>query len=144
MKKLVLFAAVAALSACSQKAEEAPAPADTATTDAMAAPADVGVAPGTYDVKDADGKLAKTVINADGTYEDTDPTGKVTKGTYTRKNGQDCFDEEGDAAEVCWNITPPGADGSFTATTSDGKTVVTVTPAAMAPTTDATPAPTAT
>ena len=136
MKKLMLAAAVAALAACSQPAEEAPAPAETATATAAAA----DDATGEYDVKMADGTMGKTTINADGTYVDVGPDGKETKGTFTRANGQDCFAAEG-GETVCWTVTPPGADGSFTATTVDGKTTVTVSRAAAAA---ATPAPAAT
>lgn len=136
MKKLMLVAAVAALSGCSQPAEEAPAPAETATATAAAAAADD--ATGEYDVKMADGTMGKTTINADGTYVDVGPDGKETKGTFTRANGQDCF-APADGEAVCWTVTPPGADGSFTATTVDGKTTVTVSRAAAA-----TPAPAAT
>lgn len=128
MKKLFLLAAIAALSACSQKAEEsketAAAPAEAA---APAASADSGTAAGTYDVKMADGTMASTVINADGSYVDTDAKGKIVKGKFARKDGKDCFDPDGDAAEVCWTVSTPGPDGSFSATAPDG-TAVTVTP----------------
>ena len=129
MKKLVLLAALTALSACSQKTEEskdtAAAPADTA---ALAPAAAAGTAPGSYDVKMADGTTASTTINADGTYVDIDPTGKtVKKGKFAHKDGKDCFDPDGDEAEACWALSPVAADGSFTATAPDG-TAVTVTP----------------
>ncbi len=140
MKKLILLAAVAALAACNQKAEETPMATDTAMADATPM-ADASVTPGTYDVKSSDGKMGTTTINADGTYVDTDDKGKEMKGMYARKDGKDCFTPEG-GAEECWSVTPPAADGSFTATAADGKTTVTVTPHmdAMA----ATPAPAAT
>ena len=129
MKKLVLLAALTALSACSQKAEESKdAAAATPTETAAPAPAATsGTAPGSYDVKMADGKMASTVINADGTYVDTAPDGKEVKGLYASHDGKDCFDPEGDALGMCWAVSKPGADGSFTATADDG-TVVTVTP----------------
>jgi hypothetical protein len=142
MKTFVTIAAIAALSACTPAADETPAATDTAMADTAMPAADTGVAPGTYDVKDADGKMGKTVINADGTYEDTGADGKVTKGAYARKDGKDCFDPEGDEAEMCWTVTPADASGMFSATTADGKTTVTVTPAAAAAM--ATPAPAAT
>lgn len=139
MKKLIALASIAALAACSQKAEEAPVAADTVA--AVETPA-MGTAPGTYDVFAADGSPAgKTTINPDGTYEETDKDGKASKGTFAVKDGKDCFDEEGDVADVCWAVTAPGADGSFTATSADGKTVLTVKPSA-APATA--PAPAAT
>lgn len=130
MKKFVLIAALAALAACSQKAEEsketAAAPAEAAAP-APAAATDSGTQPGTYDVKMADGTMASTTINADGTYVDTDAKGKEIKGQYATHDGKDCFDPDGDEMGMCWAVTKPGADGSFTATADDG-TVVTVTP----------------
>lgn len=130
MKKFVLIAALAALSACSQKAEESKettaAPAEAAAP-APAAATDSGTQPGTYDVKMADGTMATTTINADGTYVDTDAKGKAVKGQYATHDGKDCFDPDGDEMGMCWAVTKPGADGSFTATADDG-TVVTVTP----------------
>lgn len=134
MKKLVLFAALAALSACSQKTEEKQetpaAPVETAAPAPAPAPAadsGSGTAPGTYDVKMADGTVATTTINADGSYVDTDAKGKQVKGLYATHDGKDCFDPEGDTMGMCWAVSKPGADGSFTATADDG-TVVTVTP----------------
>jgi hypothetical protein len=128
MKKLVLLAALTALSACSQKAEEKKEVAAAPAAEAAPAPtADSGTQPGTYDVKMADGTMATTTINADGTYVDTDARGKAIKGQYATHDGKDCFDPEGDEMGMCWAVTKPGADGSFTATADDG-TVVTVTP----------------
>jgi hypothetical protein len=128
MKKLVMIAALSALAACSQQAEKT-AEADTASVEAAAPAATDSAAPvGDYDVKMADGTMAKSTINADGTYVDTGPDGKEVKGKFARKDGKDCFDPDGDEAEVCWTSTKPGADGSFTATGPDG-TSVTVTPA---------------
>ncbi len=127
MKKLMMIAALSALTACSQQAEKT-ADADTAPVEAAApASADSTSPVGDYDVKMADGKMAKTSINADGTYVDTGPDGKEVKGKYARKDGKDCFDPEGDEAEACWTSTTPAADGSFTSTGPDGATV-TVTP----------------
>lgn len=140
MKKLVMIAAVAALSACSQEAEEAPAPADT--TAAVAAPAETDPT-GTYDVKMADGTTGTTTINADGTYVDVGPDGTEVRGTFTRANGQDCFDPEGDDPAECWTVSAPAADGTITATTVDGKTTVTVTRAADAAGTATSAAPAA-
>ena len=128
MKKIVLLAALSMLAACSQKTEEKKEVAAEPAAKAAPAPAsDSGTQPGTYDVKMADGSMATTTINADGTYVDTDPKGKQIKGLYATHDGKDCFDPEGDAMGMCWAVTKPGADGSFTATADDG-TVVTVTP----------------
>lgn len=125
MKKFAMLAAVAALAACSETAEQ-PTPAETtAVPEAM--PTEQGVAAGTYDVKDADGAMGTTTINADGSYVDLDAEGTETRGAYARRDGKDCFDPAGDDPEMCWTVTEPGADGSFTATSPDG-TTVTVTP----------------
>jgi len=139
MKKFIALAAFAALAACGDRDAEAPAAEDTT---AAVAPAETGTMAGSYDVKMADGTMATTVINADGTYVDTDKDGKQVKGMFTRKDGKDCFDPEGDDPAECWTVTTPAADGSFTATGLDGKTTVTVTPAGVTAT--ATPMPAAT
>ena len=130
MKKIVLLAALSMLAACSQKTEEKKeTPAEPVAEATPAPAADSGTAPGTYDVKMADGTMGTTTINADGTYVDTDAKGKQVKGLYATHDGKDCFDPEGDEMGMCWAVTKPGADGSFTATADDG-TVVTVTPKA--------------
>lgn len=131
MKRLILLAATAmALSACSQKAEEAAAP-EAAATDAMAPAADAstaaamttgnGSAAGTYDIVGPDGTKGMSKLNPDGTYEDTDESGKTTaKGTWAVKDGKTCFTPEG-KPEECYTEGPAGADGSFEATGADGK-----------------------
>jgi hypothetical protein len=127
MKKLVMIAALSALAACSQQAEKA-AEADAAPEAAVATAApDSASLVGDYDVKMADGKMGKTTINADGTFVDTGPDGKETKGKFAMKDGKECFDADGDEAEMCWTSKPPAADGSFTSTNDKGETV-TVTP----------------
>lgn len=128
MKKLVMIAALSALAACSQQAEKA-AEAEAAPVETAAPAAADSAAPvGDYDVKMADGTMAKTTINADGTYVDTGPDGKEIKGKFAMKDGKECFDPDGDEAEACWTSAKPGADGSFTSTSDKGETV-TVTPA---------------
>jgi hypothetical protein len=128
MKKLMIIAALSALAGCSQQAEKT-AEAEAAPVEAAAPPATESASlVGDFDVKMADGKMAKTTINADGTYVDTDPDGKETKGKFAMKDGKECFDADGDEAELCWTSTKPGADGSFTSTSDKGDTV-TVTPA---------------
>lgn len=128
MRNLVIIAAIAALVACSQKTEKAPesevAPVEATTT----AKADSASFVGDYEVKMADGKTGKTRINEDGTYVDTGPDGKEAKGKFAMKDGKECFDADGDEAELCWTSTKPGADGSFKSTNDKGETV-TVMPA---------------
>lgn len=128
MKKIVLLATLSMLAACSQKTEEKKeTPAEPVAEATPAPAADSGTAPGTYDVKMADGTMGTTTINADGTYVDTDAKGKQVKGLFAAHDGKDCFDPEGDEMGMCWAVSKPAADGSFTATADDG-TVVTVTP----------------
>ena len=128
MRKIALIAALSMLAACSQKTEEKKeTPAEPVAEAAPAPAADSGTAPGTYDVKMADGTMGTTTINADGTYVDTDAKGKQVKGLFATHDGKDCFDPEGDEMGMCWAVSKPAADGSFTATADDG-TVVTVTP----------------
>lgn len=128
MKKLVMIAAIVALAGCSQQAEKQ-AEAESAPVEAAApAEADSASLAGDYDVKMADGKMGKTTINADGTFVDTGPDGKEVKGKFAMKDGKECFDADGDEAEVCWTSAKPGADRSFTSTSDKGETV-TVTPA---------------
>lgn len=127
MKKVMMIAALSALAACSQQAEKA-AEAEAAPVEAAApAATDSASLVGDFDVKMADGTMAKTTINADGTYVDTGPDGKETKGKFAMKDGKECFDDDGDEPEECWTSTKPSADGSFTSTSDKGETV-TVTP----------------
>jgi len=121
MRKLVLFAAVAALSACNQnKAEPAPtasesaAPAAAATTASMA---------GTYEYT-YEGKATTTVAKADGTYEDTQAGKVIESGKWTQADGKTCFDDTGANPPKCWTTTEPDSMGMFTATSTDGKTVL--------------------
>lgn len=128
MKKFALIAACAALGACGQQAEK-PAEADAkpAEAAAVAATDDSTPAPGDYGVKAADGTMSTTTLVGDGTFVTTEADGTKVTGKYVRKDGKDCFDADGDQAEMCWTATPPAADGSFTSTSDDGQTV-TVTP----------------
>lgn len=116
MRIIVAFAAVAALAACGEPAPE-PVAEETTAPEPMA---EAGVTPGVYDAFDADGPAGTTTINADGTYIDVDADGTERRGTYVRRSGQDCFDPDGDEAEVCWTVGAPAADGSFTATSPEG------------------------
>ncbi len=128
MKKLVIIATLASLAACSQQSEKAAeteaAPAEAAATAEADSPSFVG----DYVVKMADGKMGKTRINEDGTFVDTGPDGTEVKGKFAVKDGKECFDADGDEAEICWTSTKPGADGGFSSTSDKGETV-TVMPA---------------
>lgn len=123
-----MIAAIAALAGCSQQSEKAAETEAVPAEAAVTAETDSASFVGDYDVKLADGKMGKTRINEDGTFVDTDPEGKEVKGKFSIKDGKECFDADGDEAEVCWTSTKPGADGSFTSTSDKGETV-TVMPA---------------
>lgn len=125
MKKIVLFAAVAALSACSQKADKsADTMDDAAAKAASAVPAD---RVGTFDIKSSDGTTSTTVISANGLYVVTATDGQTHQGMFAVKDGKDCFDPEGSEAELCWSVTTRNADGSFVAQSPDGQSA-TITP----------------
>lgn len=126
MKKIILLAAVSALSACGSK------PADPAATDTAAntveTPAPATSAPatgsmvGTYEMTSPDGTIITETINADGTYVDV-AEGKETRGTWRMEGESGCFDPAGDAPEICYTTTAPAADGSFTTKAPDGTTM---------------------
>ena len=124
MKKLVLVAALAALGACSQTAEQADDTATTAATEAPAveeATAAAADSPaGTYEFT-LDGKQTVSMLKPDGSYEDSQD-GKVTeKGLWSEHDGKVCFDPEGDDTPgTCYTTTEPDAGGVFTATADDG------------------------
>ena len=132
MKKFVILGAVALLAACGSKTE--PAADAGATTAAMgdasapamgdaSAPAMAAAAlkPGSFDTVAPDGKKGVTTILADGTFVDRDANGKVTgKGKVAMKAGKTCFTPE-KGAEECYTDGTPAADGSFEATSADGK-----------------------
>ena len=77
MKKLALLAAVAALSACNQKTDEAPVATDTPAAEATMA-ADAGPTPGTYTVKMADGSFTSTSADGKTTVTVTPATATAT------------------------------------------------------------------
>lgn len=127
MRKFLAIASFAALAACTQPAETPAEPAAEPAEAAAAATDDSTPPPGDYAVKAADGTMSTTRLNGDGTFETTEADGTKIKGKYVRKDGKDCFDDDGDQAEVCWTAGEPAADGTFTSTSSTGE-VVTVTP----------------
>ena len=141
MKKLVLIAAMAALSACNQnKAEPAATPSEAATI--AAGPTSANGSPaGAFAVTAKDGTVTTSVLNADGSYADSDASGKVTGlGTWAVKDGKTCFTATKGSDSGCYTESAPGADGSFTATPDKGDPVtvkpIAVTTADMAGTYD--------
>ena len=134
---LTMTVAALALASCSKKTDTAVVATPTETTMAqapspMANQAPTGNMAGTYEVKMADGTMVTETINADGTYSDM-ANGKQTMGKWRMNGEQSCFDPDGDAAEVCYTSTAPGADGSFTVMSPDGKMHSTVRKVGAAP-----------
>lgn len=124
MKKFVLIAAVASLSACSQQAEEKTNTAEMGSPEPTGPMATTQDPAGAYDVRRYNGGTSNIVIRADGTYTDILPDGTtIESGSFALKDGKYCFDADGDKAEVCWTISQPGADGSLTASDPEGHTV---------------------
>ncbi|HCF24529.1 MULTISPECIES: hypothetical protein [unclassified Novosphingobium] len=107
MKKLVLFAALAALSACS-KPEPAPEPAASEAAEASDAAA-VNIAAdgkssvGKFKITSHDGKVYIEEDKADGTYVTTQDGKVVETGKWEQKSpGTFCFIKDGkDAKQVC-------------------------------------------
>ena len=117
MRKLMMIAAVAALSACQQKAAE---PANDANVAAdAAAPA---VIPAAFTIKETswefiDPKTKKAVqesIDANGNYITTAGTEHFDHGTAIDKDGKACFTSAMNKdGEMCWTDSKlePGASG---------------------------------
>ena len=109
MKRIVLLAAFAAMSACSQS-EDTPAAPEAAPAE-EAAPAvtaaDGGAPHGTFKITMEDGSVTTEEVREDGTYTSTSADGEVETGKWVQKSSNTyCTtkDEEG-AAEVCHNET---------------------------------------
>ena len=103
MRKIMLFAAVAALSACQQKAAE---PANEVNVASAEAPAAV---PATMSLNETswtftrDGKDLQESIDASGNYIANSGAEHVDHGTYVAKDGKACFTSAMDkVGEVCW------------------------------------------
>lgn len=129
MKKLIAFAGIALLAACSQAETEAPAVEET-----VAAPVVGSVTPGTYNVAWEDGTTSVFTLNDDGSYAAT-RNGENEEGTSAIVDGKICFTPAAEGAETnCWTNSEVGADGSFTSVSDDGETVtLTVAESAAAP-----------
>jgi len=108
MKKLVLIAALAALSACNNNASEPAAQpsAKVATVAANTSLATDGMPNvGIYEVTLPDGKVVTQTVNADGTFASV-KDGKTTKGTWTSTGpGNFCETEEGKTEPSCYAET---------------------------------------
>lgn len=137
MKKLMVFAALASLAACSKQepaptadATESAAPAATSDADAAAAQpvaADGKPSVGTFTVTTSDGKVFTEEDKADGTYVDTKDGKVVETGKWEQKSpSQFCFTkDEANAKQQC-NTEQVDAKGVWTSVGPDGKTATVV------------------
>lgn len=124
MKKFVLLAAVAALSACSK-----PAPAPDASASDTAAPsvaaanvaADGKPSVGKFKITAHDGKIYMEEDKADGTYVATQDGKVVETGTWVQKDPNTfCFTKAApDAKEEC--NAEKVVDGKWTTTNAKGE-----------------------
>ena len=119
MRKLMLIAAVAALSACQQKAAE---PANEVNVVAAEAPAATPAAASlnettwTYTME---GKNIEESIDANGNYISTVGTAHDDHGTYVAKDGKACFTSAMNKdGEMCWTA-PDAAIGQTVEAVSD-------------------------
>jgi putative hemolysin len=125
MKKMLVLAALAAVSACSKPA---PAPeAESSAAPEVSAPAasslaaDGGPAHGTYQVTDSEGKVMMDEVKPDGTYSTTIDGKVIDTGKWEQKSpSQYCFtkDKEG-ATQECAEEKVEG--GVWTSKGPDGK-----------------------
>ena len=128
MRKVFALAAVAALTAC----EQAAPPAEQAATVEEPEMVASVLEPGLYAVGDETTEYGTTRLNEDGTYIDYGENDEVVGGgTWRTEAETTCFDPEGDGEEEqeqCWTNEPPGDDGSFMSTRTDGSQSYLVTP----------------
>ena len=121
MQKLMLIAAVAALSACNKN--EAAAPANDANVAAIEAPAAVPAAMSlnetTWTYTDKDGKKIEESIDATGKYISTVGAAHEDHGIMVMKDAKACFTSAMNKdGEMCWTVADT-AIGATTETVSD-------------------------
>ena len=121
MRKLMMIAAIAALSACNK--QEAAAPANDANVAAAEAPAATPAAMSlnetTWTYTDKDGKNTEESIDASGNYISTVGTAHEDHGTMVMKDGKACFTSAMTKdGEMCWTVVDT-AIGQTTETVSD-------------------------
>lgn len=124
MKKLLLIAGCAALAACGQKEEAAPAE-DTnvvvSEPDAnVAAPAEFTLAETTWDYTQ-DGKPHTTSIDGAGNYDTSSGTEHVDHGKFAMVDGKGCFTSamNQDGPE-CWTVQQTEVGQSMESTSDKG------------------------
>ena len=133
-KSIAAAAAMLALAACGQDAApQAEATATAAADDAATQlsgeePGFEAVAPGNYQVEQANGDIDQMTIHPGMTWSRVAADGSATGGTIFMQDGKTCFVTEGVDGHTCFTDGPVQEDGSMQATGEDG-TVATVRPA---------------
>lgn len=125
MKKLIACAGVLTLVACGQPAETEAEPEEVVEEEAVAMAVDGGTLVGAYSTTSEDGTEAVWTLANDGTFtletEGVDPVTGTYTNTDTETGATFCADPEGDeAGEICYDISTPAEDGTWTATDPDG------------------------
>src|SRR6478735_8610744 len=125
MKKAIILAATLALVACNRAdSDKADAPVAAATEPATVNPDEAGfeaVAPGSYEVVHADGKIDQLTVHPGLTWSMVAANGDASGGTIFAQAGKNCFVTEGVDGHRCFSGTPPAADGSIEVTGDDGE-----------------------
>jgi hypothetical protein len=125
MKKLLLIAGCAALAACGQSEEAAPADETNvvvAEPEAnVAAPAEFTLAETTWDYTQ-DGKPHTTSIDAAGNYDTSSGTEHVDHGKFAMVDGKGCFTSamNQDGPE-CWTVQQTEVGQSMESTSDKGE-----------------------
>jgi hypothetical protein len=128
MKRIIVIAALATVTACSQ-----PAPAPEATAEASAdvpaaatvqtVAADGQPSTGTFKVTTADGKVFMEEVKPDGTYVQTQDGKVVQTGTWVQKSpSQYCVTKDAEGAKEECNTEQIDAKGVWTSVDPEGKT----------------------
>ena len=129
MKKIIAFAAVAALAACNgteteeiaeTETEVAGATADASTVLEGEEPGFEAVAPGTYQVTRAGGEVDYIEIHPGMTFSRIAADGTATGGSIFMKDGKTCFLVEGAEQEDCFEDGPRQPDGTMQTTSANG------------------------
>jgi hypothetical protein len=126
MKKLLLIAGMAALAACGQQEQAAPA---NDMNEAVAEPdANMTATPAGFQINETtwtftrEGKAIKESVDASGNYIANAGAEHYDHGTVVMKDDKACFtsamDKEG---EVCWTTAPTEIGQSFETTSDKGE-----------------------
>ena len=121
MKKILLVAGIAALTAACGQKDAAPAAndANVAEANAVATPAAFQLNGTTWTFTDKDGQSVQETIDDSGNYSATSGAKEIDRGTAVIKDGKACFTSSMDkSGETCWT-TQPVAIGQSMETTSD-------------------------